>query len=115
MAYPKNTHSEYHAHVYFDEATTDFSAELREQLQGTFSLSVGPFNQRPVGPHTMWSFSITFSQCDFEWFIPWLDHARGRQPVLVHAVTGDDINDHTLFAYWLGQEVDLDLTVFPSR
>jgi len=29
----------------------------------------------------------------------------------VHALTGDDLADHTTYAYWLGDAVELDLSM----
>ncbi|MBU2898117.1 DOPA 4,5-dioxygenase family protein [Vibrio hepatarius] len=110
MTFPTNIHHLYHAHIYFNEKSSDFAAQLRTQVTQKFIFSIGRFNRNFVGPHTMWSFSVTFGKDDFEEFVPWLDSARGNLSVLIHAVTGDDFKDHTDFAYWMGKEVELDLT-----
>lgn len=60
----------------------------------------------------MWSYQVLFSCDDFDHFIPWLDQQRGELSVLVHADSGDNLADHTLHAYWLGNEVALDLSCF---
>lgn len=73
-------------------------------------MPVGNFHQKLVGPHLMWSFAVEFSRSEFDQLIPWLDSARGDLTVLVHAVTEDDYKDHTDYAYWLGSEVELNLT-----
>ena len=36
----------------------------------------------------------------------------GGLTVLVHGLTGDDLADHTEHAAWLGEPVELDLSVF---
>jgi len=77
---------------------------------GRFELPVGKFNEKLVGPHTMWSFSITFTSSEFESVVSWLDEARHGLSVFVHALTGDDVRDHTEYAYWLGNSVELDLS-----
>ncbi|RTZ16703.1 4,5-dioxygenase [Vibrio aquaticus] len=110
MPFPKNIHSDYHAHIYFDESTSDEAQQLRQAVSEQFDLSVGRFNQKNVGPHLKWSFSITFTHQDFEQLIPWLEAHRRTFSVLVHALTGDDIKDHTDFAYWLGEPVPLNLS-----
>ena len=115
MTFPINVHNSYHAHVYFDESSSDFAAQLRSQITQEFTLAVGRFHQKLVGPHTMWSFSVSFEKADFDQLIPWLDNARGRLSVLVHAVTGDDIIDHTDYAYWLGSPVKLNLSVLDTH
>ncbi|NOH80125.1 4,5-dioxygenase [Vibrio sp. RE86] len=112
MSFPKNIHQDYHAHIYFNQNTSASAKALRENVQETFSLPVGNFNEKPVGPHTMWSFSITFTANDFDALIAWLEENRGSFSVLVHALTGDDHKDHTDYAYWLGESVELDLSRF---
>ncbi len=110
MKFPVNQHQDYHAHIYFDEQTCDFSFELRERIQNELGFAVGNFHQKLVGPHLRWSFAIEFKQEQFDLLIPWLDNARAGLSVLVHAVTDDDYKDHTDYAYWLGSEVELNLT-----
>ncbi len=106
---PINRHKGYHAHVYFDQDTVDFASELCRTAGDKFGLKVGRVHQKLVGPHTRWSCQIIFSHKSFEAFIPWLDDNRKGLSVLVHALTGDDIVDHTQYAYWLGDSVDINL------
>lgn len=108
---PVNIHKGYHAHVYFDQQTLDFASKLCAQAGEKFGLKVGRVHQKPVGPHTQWSCQITFSHKSFDEFIPWLDTHRQNLSVLVHALTGDDLADHTEYAYWLGDDVALNLEV----
>lgn len=115
MTFPTNIHQFYHAHIYFDGESNEFAAQLRNQVKQEFALPVGRFHQQLVGPHTMWSFSISFGKDDFEQLIPWLDHARGQLSVLIHAVTGDDLLDHTDYAYWLGVSIKLNLSALDVR
>ncbi|NOI80813.1 4,5-dioxygenase [Vibrio tubiashii] len=112
MSYPKNIHQNYHAHVYFDQQTCEFARQIREQVLSQFDLPVGRFNEKRVGPHTMWSFSITFTASEFESVVSWLDSKREGLTVLVHALTDDDVKDHTEYAYWLGEPVKIDLSRF---
>ncbi len=109
---PINSHRAYHAHVYFDEATKDFARKLCDVLAKEFDLPIGRFHEKLVGPHPCWSCQVTFGAKDFDKFIPWLDRNRRELTVFVHALTGDDWKDHTEFAYWLGQEVALNLSFF---
>lgn len=109
---PINIHKGYHAHVYFDQETLGFASELCKEAGEKFGLKVGRVHQKLVGPHTKWSCQITFSHKDFDEFIPWLDENRGRLSVLVHALTGDNLADHTKYAYWLGDSVEINLHGF---
>jgi DOPA 4,5-dioxygenase len=67
-----------------------------------------------IGPHPCWSCQITFGTKDFDRFIPWLEQQRHGLTVLVHALTGNDLRDHTEFAYWLGDPVELNLGMFKN-
>ncbi|MDW6004802.1 DOPA 4,5-dioxygenase family protein [Vibrio mangrovi] len=108
---PQNRHAAYHAHVYFDSSTLGFATELCHTAGEKFSLKVGRVHQRLVGPHTKWSCQIRFGHADFDHLIPWLDKHRGDLSVLIHADTGNDLEDHTKYAYWLGDAVELNLSV----
>lgn len=106
---PVNHYKGYHAHVYFDQDTLDFATELCARAGEQFGLKVGRVHQKLVGPHTRWSCQIIFGSQSFDEFIPWLDEQRMGLSVLVHALTGDDLADHTTHAYWLGDSVDINL------
>ena len=109
---PINLHEHYHAHLYFDQSTIDFATDLCIKAGDLFTLKVGRVHQKPVGPHPQWSCQITFSSDDFDAFIPWLEGHRQRLSVLVHGLTGDNLKDHTEYAYWLGNKVELNLGLF---
>jgi len=111
---PVNIHDHYHAHVYFEQATLEFAKDLCEKAGDIFTLNVGRVHQKPIGPHPKWSCQITFSSNDFDQFIPWLEDNRQDLSILVHALTGDNLQDHTEYAYWLGSEVKLSLELFRS-
>ncbi|OOV85963.1 DOPA 4,5-dioxygenase family protein [Oceanospirillum linum] len=118
--YPANVHSVFHAHVYFDEQTLGFATRLCHRAGEQFGIQVGRVHQQRVGPHPAWSCQLLFKTTDFEQLIPWLDAQRcesaacGRTglSILVHGVTGDHLKDHTEHAYWLGQPLVLDLSMF---
>ncbi|WDE01593.1 DOPA 4,5-dioxygenase family protein [Thalassomonas actiniarum] len=109
---PVNIHQAYHAHVYFEQETLHQAIRLCEQASKRFALKIGRVNQKPVGPHPKWSCQISFNDKDFDALIPWLDANRQQLTVLVHAVTGDDLRDHTEYVYWLGESIALDLSCF---
>ncbi|MCV6612662.1 MAG: DOPA 4,5-dioxygenase family protein [Amphritea sp.] len=109
---PVNNHKAYHAHIYFDAETLALAERLAAESGSRFGLQVGRIHQRLVGPHPCWSVQIIFSHKDFDGFISWLDLERQGLSVLVHAQTGDDLKDHTDYAYWLGDSVPLKLDMF---
>lgn len=107
---PVNAHGEYHAHIYFGPETVEKARELATQAGERFKVAVGRVHVRPVGPHPQWSVQLAFARHEFDQLIPWLDANRGELDVFVHGVTGDDLVDHTEYAYWLGNEHMLDLS-----
>jgi aromatic ring-cleaving dioxygenase len=112
---PRNVHSSYHAHVYFDERSEQDARSLCERAATQFGVSMGRMHRRPVGPHPYWSCQLSFDSTQFGALIPWLDANRGRLDILVHGVTGQHLEDHSTHAYWLGEPAKLDLSVFDSR
>lgn len=111
---PLNLHDSYHAHIYFDEKSKLLAKEICDKVIDSFGLSVGRFHERLVGPHRRWSCQIIFGKNDFDEFIPWLDSHRGDLSVFVHGLTGDDLKDHTDYAYWLGDDVGVNAEIFDN-
>ena len=112
VKFPVNIHDDYHAHVYFEQETLAFATDLCKKAGDLFALNVGRVHQKPVGPHPKWSCQIKFSSNDFDQLIPWFEDNRKGLSILVHAVTGENLQDHTDYAYWLGNEVELRLALF---
>ena len=109
---PVNLHKAYHAHVYFDAKTLAFASELCKEAGERFNLSVGRVHEKPIGPHMKWSCQLSFGSKDFDAFVPWLDEKRNSLSVFIHALSGNDLDDHTIYAYWLGDSVELNLSMF---
>ena len=109
---PTNIHKAYHAHVYFGPGTAAQALALREAAGATLKVAVGRFHEKLVGPHPHWSFQLAFSHAEFDTVIAWLEAHRKGLDVFVHGVTGNDLQDHTTHAYWLGEASTLDLSTF---
>jgi len=109
---PRNLHSNYHAHVYFDERTVEQARDLCQQASGLFAVPMGRVHEKLVGPHPHWSCQLSFDAGQFDRLIPWLDEHRDGLTILVHASTGNHLQDHTTHAYWLGEPADLNLAIF---
>ncbi|AMO24320.1 DOPA 4,5-dioxygenase family protein [Ramlibacter solisilvae] len=112
---PVNLHPAYHAHIYFGPDTVGQARRLAEDAGRLFEVSVGRVHEKLVGPHPAWSCQLAFDAGEFDRLIPWLDQHRNGLDVFVHGLTGNDLADHTLHAYWLGAEWPLDLSLFQSR
>ncbi|NKB76748.1 MAG: 4,5-dioxygenase [Gammaproteobacteria bacterium] len=107
---PVNIHKAYHAHVYFDDSSLDLAARLTEEASSCFKLQLGRIHKKPIGPHPTGSRQLIFSSQQFDQLIPWLDQNRSNLSILIHGLTGNDLEDHTDYAYWLGDPVKLDLS-----
>jgi len=106
---PVNIHRAYHAHIYFGPQTVEQARSLAQEAGRLFKVSVGRVHEKLVGPHPAWSVQLAFAHDEFDKIVPWLDEHRGGLDVFVHGVTGDDMVDHTDYAYWLGNEWTLNL------
>jgi DOPA 4,5-dioxygenase len=93
----------YHAHIYYDRATTRGEAEiLREQIAARFPVRVGAWHDELVGPHRQSMYQIAFSVAVFPTLVPWLLLNRRGLSILVHPNTDRPRDDHLLQALWLG-------------
>ena len=99
----------YHAHVYYDEASRERAAWLREQVALRFSVILGRWREEPVGPHPQPRYQIAFKSSEFEKIVPWLMLNRQDLVIFIHPETGDDVPDHDVYPLWLGEKLDLDI------
>jgi aromatic ring-cleaving dioxygenase len=100
----------YHAHVYYDPATSRATAEkLAEAVSQKFAVDIGGFFDEPVGPHPVANLAIHFSAAEFGALVPWLMLNRNRLDVLVHPLSEDSVRDHQDDGLWLGTPVPLRL------
>jgi aromatic ring-cleaving dioxygenase len=98
----------YHAHIYYDPATTRARAErLREGIAERFAARIGNWHDEPVGPHPVSMYQVAFAVDEFPALVPWLMLNRDGLDVLVHPLSGDSVADHTRFAMWLGRPLPL--------
>jgi len=111
---PQNLHSHYHAHVYFDETTTQQASALCQTAATLFGVTMGRVHQKLVGPHPHWSCQLAFDAKQFDALIPWLEANRNGLNILVHAQTGNNIEDYTTHASWLGEPSVLNLAIFKT-
>ncbi len=102
---------DYHAHVYYDAASKEAAARLRAAVEARFEVTMGRWHDKPVGPHPRWSYQIAFKPEVFATLLPWLALNRDGLVIFVHPNTGEDLTDHAERAIWLGETVELDLSV----
>jgi len=103
----------YHAHIYYDPATTRDRAErLRERVAVAFpEARIGRWHDELVGPHLKSMFQVAFPSVLLATFLPWLMLNRDGLEILVHPETGNAYRDHTAHAAWLGAVLPLKLDV----
>ncbi len=102
---------DYHAHVYYDAASKEAAARLRAAVEARFEVTMGRWHDKPVGPHPRWSYQIAFTPEVFGALVPWLALNRDGLVIFIHPNTGEDLTDHAERAIWLGEKVELDLSV----
>lgn len=110
------TNAPYHAHVYYSARERPLAAKLREKLRTPPAgdplaglLFVGELRDHKAGPHITPQFEIHFDETLLE--VVEAELARSGLRVLIHPLTLDDLGDHTYLGRWIGQRVELDLTV----
>jgi DOPA 4,5-dioxygenase len=110
MAEPSIRH--FHAHIYYDPEEVDAAKQLAAAIQRRFSIEVGHFHLRPVGPHPRGSVQLTVPRNAFGEVAEFLALNRGPLTIFAHAETGEDLADHTQHVIWFGPSEPLDLSIF---
>jgi aromatic ring-cleaving dioxygenase len=106
----------FHAHIYYEAADRPAAAILRNQLRDLTKaggkphvLFTGRMTDRPVGPHPIPQFEVHVLNSSLGALTPLIEASGLR--ALVHPLTDDDLADHTSLARWIGEPLELDLTV----
>lgn len=94
---------DYHAHIYYDPASKERAAQLREWVQARFPVRMGRWHDVPVGPHVQAMYQIAFPPALFPTLVPFLMLNRMGLTILVHPQSGRPRDDHTLNAVWMGE------------
>jgi DOPA 4,5-dioxygenase len=101
----------YHAHIYYAPETRAMAEEIRAAIGDGFTVQLGRWHDRPIGPHPISMYQVAFAIAEFPRLVPWLMLNRRGLSVLVHPLTGDDYEDHATYALWLGPPLPLRLEV----
>lgn len=103
--------SGYHAHIYYDAASREKAARIRDQIGRLFAAELGRWHDEPVGPHPQSMYQVKFDPPEFARIVPWLMLNRDGLNILVHPETGDAYQDHAVNALWLGDKLALRLEI----
>jgi DOPA 4,5-dioxygenase len=100
----------YHAHIYFSEDERPAASALRDEFAVRSGiLFVGAMTDRGVGPHPIPQFEAHFRERSLDSVVAAIEVSGLR--ALVHPLTDDDLADHTSLGRWIGEPLELDLTV----
>ncbi|HEY1933503.1 MAG TPA: DOPA 4,5-dioxygenase family protein [Acetobacteraceae bacterium] len=105
----------YHAHVYYDAGSRHVAENLSATLGAAFPVELGRLRDDPIGPHPVPQFHVVFKKHEFQDVVPWLMLHRQGLDILVHPLTDDMVDDHTVYALWLGAPVTLRLDTMQRR
>lgn len=102
---------DFHAHIYFTDATRASAMDLRQRLATApeFCVELQPVRDRPMGPHPTPMFNAHIDDANLAPVIHWLMRNHGPHSVLIHPESGDELRDHTDHAMWLGTSLPLRL------
>ena len=101
----------FHAHVYYDPATRETAARVRDAVAEQFEVELGRWREEPVGPHPKSMYQVKFAPELFGQIVPWLMLNHQGLDVLIHPSTDDAVGDHTHRALWLGEKLALNIDV----
>jgi DOPA 4,5-dioxygenase len=106
----------YHAHIYCSaderpaaEALRGDFIRLRAAGSDPRILFVGRLTDGRAGPHPIAQYEVHFREASLAGVTAAI--AASGLRALVHPLTDDDLADHTDLAHWIGEPVELDLTV----
>jgi aromatic ring-cleaving dioxygenase len=103
---------DFHIHLYYQQDSLQTAMEVAQLAKENFPVELGRFHEKNVGPHPRWSVQLLVPKDNFGQVISWVALNRRGLTVFSHPNTGNDLADHTEHAIWMGQCLELNLTIF---
>ena len=107
-----NIIKDYHIHIYFDETSVELAKKIGIEASELFSLELGRFHEKNVGPHPRWSVQLLVPNDKFADALAWMTLNREGLTIFTHPNTEDGLADHRDRAIWMGECLELDLSIF---
>lgn len=103
----------YHTHIYFTQEQSVQALSLKEKMQRELGDKVQAhrLHHEPIGPHPLPMFEADCLGENYLTVVNWLIANRGDLKVLIHPLSGNAMDDHTVYAQFLGEKLPLDLSV----
>jgi len=101
----------FHAHIYYSAGDRPSAKALRDLFLAMQPqvLFVGRMMDEGVGPHPIAQFEVHFLEDARSDVVAAIEDSGLR--ALVHPLTDNDLADHTSLAHWIGEPVELDVSV----
>jgi DOPA 4,5-dioxygenase len=102
----------YHFHIYFEKDQLSLAKDVVDKLSDTKHLEIGQIRTEPIGPHPVGSCQITVLKEHFLEIVEWFLVHRGDLSVFIHALSGNNILDHTNYVMWIGKPYKINTEFF---
>jgi aromatic ring-cleaving dioxygenase len=104
----------YHIHVYCEVGQIPMCQELQERLLAEVPEieGAGKVRNRPVGPHPLPMFEAWFAVEHLDKVVRWGMANRRGLSIMIHPLSGNDLEDHRDHAIWMGTQLPLNLDIF---
>lgn len=106
--------SHYHVHVYCKPSELAKCEHVRTKMTAA-NLGImgsGPVRRTAIGPHPLPMFEAWFASEHLQKIMDWIGENRDGLSVMFHPLSGNDLEDHRDYAFWIGEKLSLKLEIF---